>query len=399
MINTKIQHPKLFTLSLLFSFMIFHRLIGPIPDLSSTFIEFCLTITILATLYFYDLPRLYTPLLFFIIYVGLSLFIIDPPAVFRSGQRLFYFIGVIALVSPLMQSKTLRIFRRYCLVIISSFSVITSVLSFFGFFLGINYMVYEAIDLVDWTESAGLFSGLTKQSIVLGILSGISSCCILFYSIEKNWKFIFLLIPCMGSLILSVSRGAIFATIIGCITILYLAFRKSSMRKKIGRYIFIIICGLAIAFNFTNAADIIQSKNDERGENSILSSREVKYNYRIEEFKSSPIIGIGFGAIDINSGDIYNTETGVIEPGTSWLAILSMTGIIGLTFILYIFYSCIKSTIDKKRNLSYLLTGLIAFISISMFSEGYIFAAGSPLCVIAWLIIGECKDTDYTDNV
>ncbi len=50
------------------------------------------------------------------------------------------------------------------------------------------------------------------------------------------------------------------------------------------------------------------------------------------EFESSPLIGVGFDAIDLNLSSAsggYDKDSGMVESGSSWLIILSMTGLIG----------------------------------------------------------------------
>jgi hypothetical protein len=250
-------------------------------------------------------------------------------------------------------------------------------------------MTYTA-DL-EFTDKGGLFGGLTNHSIVLGIVSGISTCVILFLGIVKKWWWYILLIPCVGSLLLSASRGAIGATIVGIMVIIILSQKRGVKNTKLLILTLIAIPTLLYVTNNTNILDGVRHKNESRS-SSILESREDKINYRIEEFKSSPIIGIGISTISLHLGDEVNFQTGRIEPGSSWFAILSMTGIIGLIFFLRILTISLKCQISNKSIYSILLIGLVCFFVISLFSEGYIFAAGSPLCFILWLVLGNCYD-------
>ena len=119
----------------------------------------------------------------------------------------------------------------------------------------------------------------------------------------------------------------------------------------------------------------------------IFDSRSEKVNARWNEFRESPIIGIGFSVIDTKYDRIK--VNGAIEPGSSWLGILSMTGIIGFLLFFAIIYR--SWLIVHNRRLS-LYDGLIVVISIHMLVEGYVFSAGSLQCIVLWTILGTSFD-------
>jgi O-antigen ligase len=76
------------------------------------------------------------------------------------------------------------------------------------------------------------------------------------------------------------------------------------------------------------------------------------------------------------------------------IPVLSMTGILGFIPFVIIIYKSVKRVWSKKKtNIeASLYLGLIVFLSIHMLVEGYIFAGGSVLCFIAWLIISCCYE-------
>ena len=131
---------------------------------------------------------------------------------------------------------------------------------------------------------------------------------------------------------------------------------------------------------------VISKFNTGSLENNIIFSRELKWLFRIEEFIKSPFFGVGFGTIDPNSLETFDRQTGTIEPGSSWLSILSMTGLIGfLAFIAMLF------RLYKKRTNSKLYSYLIAYLSfflIHFVFEGYILASGSLMFFCFWLLLG-----------
>jgi O-antigen ligase len=123
-------------------------------------------------------------------------------------------------------------------------------------------------------------------------------------------------------------------------------------------------------------------------------SRDEKWSNRLEEFNQSPIWGMGFSACDPQNDEDYMRSTGTIEPGSSWLAVLSMTGLIG--FIPFVIMACKAGCkVWKYRKVNQrapLYIGLIAFLFTHMLVEGYILAGGSVFCFVSWLIIASCYD-------
>ena len=138
---------------------------------------------------------------------------------------------------------------------------------------------------------------------------------------------------------------------------------------------------------------VIQKNEANLAEGSFIASREDKWNARISEFESSPIIGIGFAAVD-PALDVVGLG-GTIEPGSSWLAVLSMSGIIGGILFLSVFLSGYKACRKMHTDKDALLSGLLTLFAVHMIAEGYVFAAGSFLCYLLWLVVGCCFDRKY----
>lgn len=374
------------------SFVIMHKTIGAIAHMPSSYF-FAIILSIILILFFLKLPRIDLSVAVFVLYIGFSLLILNPPSLFRPWSRYILFLSVISMASPLFQSWHLRSFRISCLRWVLTLCVIVSIISFVFYFLGINFMRYTAN--LEYSEKGGLFGGFTNHSIVLGIISGISICLLIYKVLTSSWKWLVLAVPCIGSLLFSASRGALAATIIGVFVIIVMTRKLKMAKTNIWFLIPIAIIGMWYVANYTDMLSGLQSKLYHRDSSSIFSSREDKITYRIEEFISSPLIGIGFSTISLEGGDEVNRINGTIEPGSSWLALLSMTGILGALLFLLIFYKCYRVQMSNKSQLSILLLGLLSFFAISMLSEGYIFAAGSPLCFILWLVIGNSIDSNY----
>lgn len=105
----------------------------------------------------------------------------------------------------------------------------------------------------------------------------------------------------------------------------------------------------------------------------------------MEEFRSSPIFGIGFAAHGVGA----NKQVGRNESGGSFISVLAQAGIIGLVFVLVIWLSAIMLPHAVGHNPNMIMIyAAFAFMSVHSIIEGYMFQAGWYLCLIIWLIVG-----------
>ena len=93
-----------------------------------------------------------------------------------------------------------------------------------------------------------------------------------------------------------------------------------------------------------------------------------------------------------NKGD-YDNYTGTTETGSSWLALLSMTGLIGFSIFCSIFFPIVrllktKALKTRTSGEAALLLPLVAIFFTTMFTEGYVLAGGSFFCYFFWLLLG-----------
>ena len=239
---------------------------------------------------------------------------------------------------------------------------------------------------------AGSFSGLMNHSIVLGHFSGLSTAYMFSLLLDKNGRtrllFIILTLLCFGACLLSASRNGIFSCLSACFIAVICHYRKS-ISKAILIVFTIVLIGIFSFPLWGGLTDFLVEKNERNIEESgsILFSRERKFNARIQEFKSSPIFGIGYCTVD-PSLDRVNYSNGQIEPGSSWLAIASMTGILGLIPFICICFEAIKRSLKKQRHAqSCIEITLLGYYFLHMMSEGYLLAPRSFLSLVFWLII------------
>lgn len=333
----------------------------------------------------------------FLLYLPLTIILAQPDPIFQSWLRLFAYILLFVVASPLIQSRYARIFRKDSLIICCLFSIFIGVGSFIAYFLGYSAQAIKAInDGIDTDMyDVGRFSGIASQSMTLGPFAGIGALVSIYVALFKGNKIFYIVsIACLGAVMFSASRLAFIATIAG---IMFIIYKYSKSRITFTKYCLTIALVGVLSFPvWKDALTGLQAKQmSHLDDTEFFDSRAQKFDARFKEIAYSPLIGVGFSAIVPSFGDKYNKVTGTIEPGSSWLAILSMTGIIG--FILFIRIYKQSFTILKKRieTKSILLMAFFILISIHMLAEGYVFATGNPLCYYVSLIMGCGYDMKY----
>lgn len=329
--------------------------------------------------------------IWFLAMCPLGILAFNPDPCFKSWMRYGNFLMMFFAVGPLFNGEHANRLRLQALSTLLFLCIFTGVVSFFCFFLGINYMImFGAGDL--FRESAGLFGGLCVHSMTLGPIAALG-CVALFYCYMRNQKktYLWLLACCFGAVLFSASRSSLLAALAG---VMGCAYFVSEKRSRIVNRIISLCLLAAVTYPIWNQATYLmrskQANNTEAG--SLTSSRDDKFSYRMQEFKENPLFGVGFCAIDPNTGDVYSVSTGQIEPGTAWLQVPSMTGLAGtIPFVLLLVFAWRNS----RRQLHYaqrgLLMGLLSAFFLHFFTEGYLFSAGGEVCMFAWLVIACCS--------
>ena len=366
-------------------------LIGFLPSLTPFYY---LLLVVVAVKMAFSIRKIEPIALVFIIACALSIVLASPPSFFKPWGRLGLFFLVFIAVSPLIQSKKTRSFRESVLQLTLFFAVIVALVSFVFYYLGINFMWGT---MTDFAEGVGTFGGLTKHSMVLGPISAIAAIyCSYRALVTKNKLYWLLAVPCMSCVLFSASRTAFIAALCGFIAMFYVSSGRNSrvLFKKLFPIIGILLVSLPLWQGALSGLKMKQQNNVELYGHS-FGSREDKWDNRIEEFRASPVCGVGFSACDPLNYEDYSQELGgTVEPGSSWLAVLSMTGLMGFIPFVIIAYRAIRRAWSHRRHnqRAALYMGLIVFLFVHMVSEGYVLAGGSLLCFICWLIIACCYD-------
>lgn len=342
----------------------------------------------------------------FLLILGLNVIILPIDPVFNSKNRFIFFSIILIVCSPIIVSERAITFRQY----VFKYSIVGLIAlvigSFFCFWLGVNMMPYSRNELTmsqlgayeHYETHGGLFSGLFGHSMTLGPFAAFIALFFLVLYLEKSriiWMLLFLIST--ATVIISASRAALLALVI---SIIFLFFNAENILHSLKKIILLSCVGLALLLPIADrvTSGIIYKQKDRlEATDGKLNSREDKFEARLNEFKSSPILGIGFASVD-GRFDKYNPLNGSIEPGTSHLAVLSMTGIIGFLSYISILYHAYATTMRKYNAKVLMLQGLLGAYITHMFFEGYIFGSGGFLCVFFWLVISQCFDYKYFEE-
>lgn len=380
-------------LSLFISFFVVSGVIGFLPSLSPLYI------VSLPIAFFYCLLNtrkslsINSLMLWLILACIFSIVVGKPLSLFRSWERLALFILVVSVISPLFNNDSFFKLRQYLFVNLIWSSILITVISFIGFFFGINYM-----------RTGSYFGGITSHSMTLAPIASISfiSSLVISYRAKKVrlcYFYIFLSVISLLCILLSASRSALMGALCSALLIIIFENRRSlrKLLSSLGILIFIVLISFPLWRPYASDLMKKQDSNVEMG-GSGFYSREKKWQAREYEFKKSPIFGVGFAAIDISTGDFYKPENGQIEPGTSWGAILAMVGIFGFLPVFFLFLVNFYYMLQKSSSnyIALILAALLLFYSIHLIAEGYIFGSGGFLFFTLWLTLG--ISTDFRKN-
>lgn len=329
---------------------------------------------------------------------GLSIVVNRPPAFFRTPERLALFILMLLVVSPLIYSPKLNVFRqillRYCLVLCA----LTGAGSLVCYFLGINMMVRggEMLDV----DSVGGFGGLCNHSMTLGPIASLGSVFMLYLNLfagrtcGKKVRMLIWVLFAMSlcAVMISASRSSLAGALIAIIAMVYMRYHRNSTRLVKAVFVALILGIVSFPAYEPFLMKTIQKQIINNKMGSATASRATRWAHRKAEFLESPIVGIGFNSIDKKYTEEYLPKQGTIEPGSSWLSILSMTGILGvLSFGCILFPPIVglyKLIIKKTDSIAILLFSVLLFYFTHMFAESYIISGGTYQGFLFWLTLG-----------
>lgn len=302
---------------------------------------------------------------------------------------------IILYITLCMRSYKFFLFKERFLFVSLFGYIFTGLINNYAHVIGFNYSLMYGIHAGE--ESTIDFSGYTNNPMWLSAACGIGII-FLSYWMNRLWGqrkrlLALLMLPLMfltlQTLVWGGSRSALGISIGASLLLVWLS------NKNVGKTILIFASFGILAYVATpvlmSDSDKMQSKQggmnfvDESGN----TSRTALWNARMEEFKSSPIWGIGFGVTGIGE----EATTGRAETGSGWLTVLSQTGIVGLILALLIVKRAILPLrLLRNNSRMALYSALLAFLCLHTMFEAYLFQSGWYLCFVFWLIVSVLDD-------
>lgn len=322
-----------------------------------------------------------------IVVCTMSILLNDIPYYYRPWLRLGLFCTVTFLVGPFLKSPILSIFRKSLFWNTLLINTVIALVSFIGRTVGISRM------------QGNFWCGITNHSMIMGIVAGNAGVYLLMLltnikslNSKQRWIIGGILVLCLLMMLGAASRSSILAFLAGGIITLLISMKQSRIKiMKIAMVTFVVLFFLSQYLERYTVG--IQQKN--KGDVMVMNieSRAALWEKGWQTFCDNPLVGVGFSAMEVDmlEDDTGLTHTGQVEPGSSWLAVLSMTGMFGGIAIILIlirgsFQLC--SIYRKNVPIAATLYGLFAFYLVHMCAEGYIFAGGSMSCLNFWLLMG-----------
>lgn len=277
---------------------------------------------------------------------------------------------------------------------------LATIANLYAKYAGINQLTID-----DYARAMGRvaeFSGFCSFSMWTSASAAISS--VFFVNMAfrefatQRWFKIF----CFGMAVLSLyivvlagSRSA-FVLALAC-SLLTIKMQSNKFSSLLRNMIVVALAVVAFTpFIMNNSKAMFQKRNafEITVENT---SRDALWSQRMAEFRSSPLIGIGFAAHGVG----LNKKVGRNESGGGYISVLAQTGIVGTIFIIIIMGSAFmlprKIGTDPNTILAYCI---FIFMAIHTIVEGYLFQGGWYLCLIIWLIIGVMiEHKDYASKI
>ena len=332
--------------------------------------------------------RINVTMVLFIIACVLSILANDIPSIFQAEYRLISFCLMILAIGPLNEGNSLNKFKWNLYGLINKVIIVGTLISFGG------YLVHIPL-FHGWSG----FNGFTNHSMTMSSIGGISSllCFKLFLdetnnpdtTFRKKWGFLGASVASVLVCFLGASRAALGATFVALF--FYLWFYLGNVGKFMKYLIvalFLVVISSPVWYPYTEKVrEKIEARNAMGGQ---FSSRDDMWNARKAEFESNPVLGIGFSSVDLKKSSDSVRANGGIEPGTSWLFMLSSVGLLGtLFFAILALKPIIKYMFNAKRYPLQLLLviTLLVWRSIHLFAEGYIMAAGDFSFLHVWILI------------
>lgn len=333
--------------------------------------------------------RINLPLLLLTGIVGISLISNPFPELSLRTQRFIAFSTGMPCLSPLIVTERLSDVRKLLLKTTLITLSVSVVISFMIWIYTLTPLCQNSEDFT-YYGFRGLFNKGMSLSPVAAVTSVWSAYRIFHTSSRSTSLWLTLTIVSILTCICAGSRIALVGLVASLCFIFFINKTKiiHSLKKKRYRIAAIFICAITALAIPKAMTSIILKNNVAQSHGTWYYSRQELWNDRIAEFKSSPVIGIGYANRilheDESPGDLRK-----MEPGSSYLSLLSNTGLIGMSmFLCFLATLAIRSCkISTRKNIQALTLplSLLIFLLINGITEGWLLYSGGMMSPIFWL--------------
>lgn len=330
------------------------------------------------------------PLVSLVIYYGLTLIMHPEPELpLRASRFAAFTIGMLTF-SPLLTSPWLNLAREQ----IGKMMFWTLAIMVAASFAIWIYCMATGRQMSDTTFFYYGFKGVFEKGMTLSPIAGFISVITLQKALATNkpthaayWT-----IATVISIITCVAAGSRIATVamIAAITIETLLMRDCLKKHLAGIRSRILATAaiLSLAALSPLALQVIVHKNAiGDSHDSLIYSRQEIWATRIKEISSSPFIGIGYA--NEYPRPSWKNEPGkltYLEPGSSWMSLLSYGGIIGGALFCWFISATAKNLCRTRHSqLTPLTISLLIFFLVDGIAEGWLLFAGALMFPLFWL--------------
>lgn len=324
----------------------------------------------------------------------LSIMVNVIPAFFSPWARFGQFFLLLLAVSPMVGSYRIDSLRMLTMEMVTLALGIISLGSFLYYLSGQGITMVGYFGLALHPNFLGFFAMITNITLLA----------LLFMYENRKKKIIVgcMLVASILITMLSAARICLAGSAVGMLMLTYFWFKD-----RLGKLLKIAVLAFGIGFGAYPvyqplvepylAGVMTKQASSEEAESS-TSSRDGLWATRLEEIHRYPVTGVGCFAVDtsIESDDTYynpfNTNTGAIELGSTYLGVMSQTGMLGFFFFAIILltaaFKCWRAMRQTDSIIPIWLFALFGAVAIHMIVEGYGMTAGSMQCLFLWLLLG-----------
>ena len=304
---------------------------------------------------------------------------------FALDLRPVIFTAIVVATSAICTSLRMHLWKRKLMCNLFIGFAASAVVSLISKAMDYNYTVIKrGHNRILGDEFSGVAVGPMWNSAASAVAMIFFSYLLFRTGRKKLWitaALIFLDFGAAYSCIISASRSAFAFGVLACALLLYFLSKNTG---KILKYVIIfgIILSFSYPFFYASAKRMLTKQEGTTVEHN---SRTALWTARMAEFNSSPVFGVGFAVHGIDDEQTLGRD----ESGSSWLAVLAQSGLLGVICVVAIW---LKSLLSYRRikydSFNILCYALLIWFTLHSMFEGYMFQGGWYMCFICWLCVG-----------